>query len=350
MKHLYTKALVCLCLPIMLLACRNEATQEVGMYTSYEFPDTATVEKTASRNLYIQSTLVNGLTIPSYYLKGYDSVPFITTSAFVTLWSICSGANPNSIKITQTDSTITITRTDTTPNVSLTIDAAAQTISSANFLQFCIPTTLFNNGCALVVNNVDSFCTVNTATATTASNVSFDINTTYGLKMYPYTDSNGNKEILMPAQLAGLILCSARGLSLSYNGTNYYISPVIDTSGEMYESYFAGYGRGGTRTRAEAEFNYRLLCMLFDKYYCLQHLRTRDMNNGFNTFVYSNDLDQKLLSADPAVYDDALVRVLITYIDDGHTAYLYPSYYESASSVSYYQGLCSTYKGSRSKI
>src|SRR5574344_1925502 len=343
MKQFYAKALVCLCLPVMLLACRNEATQEVGMYTSYQFPDTATVVKTAASNLYIGSNLAG--TITSYYLEGYDGVPFITSSAFVTFWSIMTGAKTSSMNITQTDSAITLTRTDTTPNVSLTIDAAAQTFSSANFMQFCTAAASFNNGCALLSNDVDGFCAVKNASATTASSVTFDINTTYGLKMYPYTDSSGNKEILIPAQLAGLVLCSADISFLSYNGNNYYINPAL--GGTMSDSYLAGYGRGGTRTRAEAEFNYRLLCMLFDKYYCLQHLRTNDMNNGFNTFVYSYGLDQKLLSDNPAVYDDALVRALMTYVDDVHTAYQYPSYYEDASEISYFQNLRVNYLGSR---
>src|SRR5574344_1061545 len=246
MKQFYAKALMCLCLPVMLLACRNAATQEVDMYTSYQFPDTATVVKTAASNLYNGSNLAG--TVTSYYLKGYDSVPFITASAFVTIWSIVAGAGTSSMNITQTDSAITLTRTDTTPNVSLTIDAAAQTFSSANFMQFCSPITSFQKGCTLIVPELSGFCEIKDASMTTASTVTFDINTTYGLKMYPYTDSSGNKEILMPAQLAGLILCSTNISSLSYNGKNYYINPVL--SGAMSDSYFAGYGRGGTRTRA----------------------------------------------------------------------------------------------------
>lgn len=43
------------------------------------------------------------------------------------------------------------------------------------------------------------------------------------------------------------------------------------------------------------------------------------MNNGFNTFVFSNNPDQMLLSSNPAVYDDALVKTLLTYVDDCHT-------------------------------
>jgi hypothetical protein len=342
-KYFYIRALICLCLPIMLLACRNESTQEAGMYTSYQFPDTATVVKTTESNLYNESSLAGKIT--SYYLEGYDGVPFITGTMFATIWQILSDVSDENFTLAKTDSTLTITRIDTTPNVSLTIDAAAQTFSSANFMQFCTAAASFNNGCALLSNDVDGFCAVKNASATTASSVTFDINTTYGLKMYPYTDSSGNKEILIPAQLAGLVLCSADISFLSYNGNNYYINPAL--GGTMSDSYLAGYGRGGTRTRAEAEFNYRLLCMLFDKYYSLQHLRTRDMNNGFNTFVYSNDLDQKLLSADPAVYDDALVKTLMTYVDDGHTSYLYPSYYEKASEVSYFQKLRGQYQGSR---
>src|SRR5574344_522265 len=132
MKHLYTRALVCLCLPVMLLACRNEATQEIGMYTSYQFPDTATVVKTTSNNVYCSSQYVTA--IPSYYLEGYDGVPFINTDAFVTLWSTFTGVTASNIEMTRTNSAVTITRTDTTPNVSLTIDAAAQTISSANLM------------------------------------------------------------------------------------------------------------------------------------------------------------------------------------------------------------------------
>jgi hypothetical protein len=337
--------MVSLCL---LFSCANETTQKIGVYSGYEFPDTAEVVSTSVNNLYDGKTYKR--TIESFYLKGYDAVPFMSAgSTFVGLMQLVTDGTFES-SMSADGSALTITRTDVKnsngDNLSMTIDASAQTISSDDFIQM---TTMneFKNGIWLAVKETDKFCSYLSGSVSGRTPVTFNVNKSYGLKIYSYKDDKGNADILIPSQLAGLVLFSSNIVSFSYNGMNYYIYPDL-SSGVVADSYLAGYGRGGSRTRAETEFNYRMLCMLFDKYYCLQHLRTDDMNYGFNTFVYTHGLDQALLSSNAAVYDEALVEALETYVDDGHTAYKYPSYYEDASAVGYYNTtLRHKYSGTR---
>src|SRR5574344_1503545 len=347
MKRFCGYMLLCMVSLYLLFSCANETTQKIGIYSEYEFPAAAEVVSTSVNKLYFEKKYKG--TIESFYLKGYDSVPFMSAeSTLVDLMKLLTDGTFES-SMSADGSVLTITRTDVKnskgDNPSMKIDASVQTISSDDFIQM---TTMseYKNGIWMAVQETEKFCEYLDGSVSGRTQVAFNVNKSYGLKIYSYKDDKGNADILIPSQLAGLVVFSSNILSFSYNGISYYIYPDL-SSGVVADSYCAGYGRGGTRTRAEAEFNYRLLCMLFDKYYSLQHLRTRDMNNGFNTFVYSNDLDQKLLSADPAVYDDALVKTLMTYVDDGHTSYLYPSYYEKASEVSYFQKLRGQYQGSR---
>jgi hypothetical protein len=250
------------------------------------------------------------------------------------------------ITVTVDDLKAVITRSDKAE--SLTFNAFTQTVSSDTFMDFCTLDKVVNN-CSLMTGERKGFCQVKNVSAEGTASVAFNIGTPYGLKMYPYTDSDGKKDILIPAQLAEMILCSPNAVLLSsFNGKNYYIDSSDGImSGAEWDSYRTGYGRGGNRTRAEAEFNYRLLCMLFDKFYCLQHLRTTDMNYGFNTFCFSHGLEQRLLSSDPDVYDTAVVEALMGYVDDGHTNYFFPSYYQDASEIAYFRKLSQEYAGSR---
>ena len=340
--------LLCMVSLYLLFSCANETIQKIGVYSEYEFPAAAEVVSTSVNKLYFEKKYKG--TIESFYLKGYDSVPFMSAeSTLVDLMKLLTNGTFES-SMSADGSVLTITRTDVKnskgDNPSMKIDASVQTISSDDFIQM---TTMseYKNGIWMAVQETEKFCEYLDGSVSGRTQVAFNVNESYGLKIYSYKDDKGNADILIPSQLAGLVVFSSNILSFSYNGISYYIYPDL-SSGVVADSYLAGYGRGGSRTRAEAEFNYRMLCMLFDKYYSLQHLRTDDMNYGFNTFVYTHGLDQALLSSNTAVYDEALVEALETYVDDGHTAYKYPSYYEDASAVSYYNvTLRHKYSGTR---
>lgn len=321
------------------------------MNSGYTFPETAVVTGTSENNLYFLSNTIG--TVKTYYIKGYDGVPFVSVRNTVPVFLrliVNAGGNSNltasQITVTVDDLKAVITRGDKAE--SLTFNAFNQTVSSDTFMDFCTLDKVYNN-CSLLAGERENFCKVKNASAAGTASVAFNIDTPYGLKMYPYTDSDGKKDILIPAQLAGLILCSPNAVLLSsFNGKNYYINTSAGImSGAEWDSYKTGYGRTRTRTRAEAEFNYRLLCMLFDKFYCLQHLRTADMNYGFNTFCFNYGLEQRLLSSNPDVYDTAVVEALMRYIDDGHTNYFFPSYYQDVSEIPYFQNLVQKYAGSR---
>lgn len=148
----------CLCFSFLLFSCRNEPTQEIGLYTGYTFPDTAEVVKTESSNVYYADRNLPG-TLEGFYLEGYDSIPFITEDSFSSLLQIITGVSAENVTITQSNSAVTLTCTDTIPNVSLTFDVSAQTISSADFIHFCSSLYSYDetDKCDLVISSVKKF-------------------------------------------------------------------------------------------------------------------------------------------------------------------------------------------------
>ena len=76
------------------------------------------------------------------------------------------------------------------------------------------------------------------------------------------------------------------------------------------------------RPEAIAKFNYDLLRFQFDNYYGLKEEKGF---TDFDKYITEKGLKNDLLSLDADTYDNALVKLLMTNIDDGHTYYACPS-------------------------
>ncbi len=76
------------------------------------------------------------------------------------------------------------------------------------------------------------------------------------------------------------------------------------------------------RPEAIAKFNYDLLRFQFDNYYGLKEEKGF---TDFDKYLSDKGLKNDLLSLDVDTYDQALAKLLMTNIDDGHTYYSCPS-------------------------
>ncbi len=100
------------------------------------------------------------------------------------------------------------------------------------------------------------------------------------------------------------------------------------------------------RNKKMAEFNYDLLCFQLDYIYGLQE--DKGFENG-NSYLQQIGLKKDLLSIDPAVYNNSLEKLLINYLDDGHTSLLSPSIYCLDSSYSFAEFIIENGVGERTK-
>ena len=139
--------------------------------------------------------------------------------------------------------------------------------------------------------------------------------------------------------------------TFSFSGTDYYFQ--IDQAGDTYatkRAYEFGRRPGATRSRLKAEYNYSVLCLVFDATYSLKNSRAQFGKSDigrFNDSIFSGGLGFDLLSCDTAVYDAAFVRLLVGLIDDGHTSYHEPSLYQSYESIDEYKKYAEKQNGPR---
>ncbi len=140
----------------------------------------------------------------------------------------------------------------------------------------------------------------------------------------------------------------------SFNGFDYYVG--IDATSDQLattKAYDSGRFVSSSRSQLKAEYNYRNLCLLFDKNYCLKERRTEVGKDNIGAFIndsiFKAGLGFDLLSTDTATYDTALEKFLMGYIDDGHTVYHEPSMYQSYASISQYKNLLRSFVGPRIK-
>ena len=71
------------------------------------------------------------------------------------------------------------------------------------------------------------------------------------------------------------------------------------------------------RTKEVADFTYNLLCLSFDKVYSVKEAKGI---TSFDKFFADNNYKDNLKSTNVDVYEDAMVKLLNTSIDDGHTS------------------------------
>ena len=365
-----------LCLAFALFSCANEVSDNNVVGFGYQFPEATGF----SRAFYSQVYNEKGekqFTAATFNLQGWEDVPFIRledVSKFMKLINERGydyeipprGESVYSCKYCQTDAgtKYPIDWKDDT----LYFDVKNQTIYSDDFTRMITCSAYVNNDIGnLYANKIDK--------ATNSSpKIDFNNNTTYvkpkerttidlkayGLKMFVFdttkinfSDSNGyENDLLVPFQvIADTFL---RYAVCSFNGFDYYVG--IDATSDQLattKAYDSGRFVSSIRSQLKAEYNYRNLCLLFDKNYCLKERRAavgKDNIGAFiNDSIFKAGLGFYLLSTDTATYDAALAKFLMGYIDDGHTGYHEPSMYQSYASISQYKNLSRSFDSPRNK-
>ena len=369
-------ASLALCLAFALFSCTNEVSDNNVVGFGYQFPEATGI----SRAFYSQVYNEKGekqFTVVTFNLQGWEDVPFIRLEDVGKFMNYIndrgynyyippSGESVYKCKYYQDDAGTKYPaewKDDT-----LYFDVKNQTIYSDDFTRMVSPKNAVNNG----IGNVYA----EKADAATKSypKIDFNNNTTYvkakerttidlkayGLKMFVFDTTRYKtaftgyeNDLLVPFQvIADTFL---RVVVCSFNGFDYYVG--IDATSDQLattKAYDSGRFVSSIRSQLKAEYNYRNLCLLFDKNYCLKERRTEVGKDNIGAFIndsiFKAGLGFDLLSTDTATYDTALVKFLKGYIDDGHTGYHEPSMYQSYASISQYQRLSSeSFNGPRNK-
>lgn len=127
-------------------------------------------------------------------------------------------------------------------------------------------------------------------------------------------------ECYVPLQTMNDLFMSPQYLYLIYNGKALYCVPY--QSSLMEEVYEAG--PSGEMSFEFALFNYNELRFLLD---CCYGLKDEHAIGSFASLLAHNtNLVSELASTDPAAFDNAVARLTLTYLDDGHSAFLQPSW------------------------
>ena len=357
--------LFALSLALALFSCQNNVSSVDSTGTGgsigiggYFFPNATAVR--ATKQSYVYGN--NGQaweTVQTIYLDGWEDVPFLSVVDVGKILSVINGrgynVSPSSQKGVYTYSYYSPT-TPTWPaewnNDTMYFDANAQTVWSDEFVRIICRQACVNNGFG------GDSVGYNATASDVCPKIEFSAATDqpkakertvvrlgdYGLKMFEI-----GGVLYVPFQALSVVFLQTS--TCVFNGTDYYV--YLDTSNDgtaSHKAFESGRLARATRSRLMAEYNYRVLCLTFDANYCLKKQRSqigKDDINLINDSIFAAGFGFGLLSTDTAVYDTALVRFLVGYIDDGHTGYMEPSMYQSMSAVPYYANLKNTFSGPR---
>ena len=369
-------ASLALCLAFALFSCANEVSDNNVVGFGYQFPEATGISNAFYSQVYNEKG-ESKFRVVTFNLQGWEDIPFIRLEdvgnfmAYINdrgynFYIPPSGEYIYSCKYFQNDAG-TVYPVDWKDDT-LYFDVKNQTIYSDDFTRMVSPKNAVNNGIGnLYAEKVD------TATKSFPK-IDFNNNTTYvkpkerttidlkayGLKMFvfdttkiKFSDSKGyENDLLVPFQVIAdtFLRCAV----CSFNGFDYYVG--IDATSDQLattKAYDSGRFVRSSRSQLKAEYNYRNLCLLFDKNYCLKERRTEVGKDNIGAFIndsiFKAGLGFDLLSTDTATYDTALEKFLMGYIDDGHTVYHEPSMYQSYASISQYKNLLRSFIGPRNK-
>ncbi len=368
-------ASLALCLAFALFSCTNEVSDNNVIGFGYQFPEATGISKFFYSQVY-NETGEKQFTAVTFNLQGWEDIPFIRLEDVGKFMNLIndrgynyyippSGESVYKCKYYQDDAgtVYPVEWKDDT----LYFDVKNQTIYSDDFTRMVSPKVIVNNG----IGNIYA-AKVDAATKSYPK-IDLDNNTTYvkakerttidlkayGLKMFVFDTTRYNaaftgyeNDLLVPFQvIADTFL---RIAVCSFNGFDYYVG--IDATSDQLattKAYDSGRFVRSSRSQLKAEYNYRNLCLLFDKNYCLKERRTEVGKDNIGAFIndsiFKAGLGFDLLSTDTATYDTALEKFLMGYIDDGHTVYHEPSMYQSYASISQYKNLLRSFAGPRIK-
>lgn len=369
-------ASLALCLAFALFSCTNDVGDNNVVGFGYQFPEATGFSNAFYSQVYNERG-EKQFTVVTFNLQGWEDIPFIRLEDVGKFMNYIndrgynyyippSGESIYKCKYYQNDAgtVYPVEWKDDT----LYFDVESQTIYSDDFTRMVSPKNTVNNG----IGNV--YAAEVAALPNVFPKIDFNSNTTYvktkerttidlkayGLKMFvfdttkiKFPDSNGyENDLLVPFQvIADTFL---RYAVCSFNGFDYYVG--IDATSDQLattKAYDSGRFVRSIRSQLKAEYNYRNLCLLFDKNYCLKERRAEVGKDNIGAFIndsiFKAGLGFDLLSTDTATYDAALAKFLMGYIDDGHTVYHEPSMYQSYASISQYKELASSFAGPRDK-
>ena len=357
-------------LGLALCSCENEVTAahpfasdtSIGI-GSYFFPDAATIVGKKKSYLYYG---VNGQScgfLDTYYLDGWESVPFLTLDDVCRMislfndrgWKTSVENGVYKYNYNQENGDPRYWPTDWNAdwyNDAMYFDPKTQTVWSYEFVRVISSTSVVNNG-----YGGDAVTAMDEASATNpkilpslqTDKIKAKERTVvrlgdYGLKMFVI-----DGKLYVPFQAISVVFFEI--VNCVFNGDDYYIVlDVFNDGNTVHKAFESGRSPRASRSRLMAEYNYRVLCLTFDMNYCLKDQRAqvgKDNIKDFNSSIFAAGLGFDLLSTDTTLYDMALVRFLESYIDDGHTSYFEPSLYQPKGAVSFYNDYRKTVLGPR---
>ena len=367
-------AVLALCAAFALASCANEVGDSASGGTvvgdGYKFPETTKIVSRMQSQVFNAEgkSIVANLT-PSYvvtwFLEGYEKVPFLRLSDVAAIISSLNGRGYQLNSKKGQDGLWYYENYDCKNSKgsylsdTLSFDVSKQTIRSDDFIRFIAADSNINNGIGYCYYNATDAAstqkpaiTMNNASNPTAyvknketTEIKLD---DYGIKMFVFDTTQYNS-----ASFTGLkndLLIPFQALSsaffffsiATFNGSDYYfcLDDGLANANTAFRAYDSGREGRSTRSRFSAEWNYRNLCMFFDLNYSLKTKRDLvgkdNIGPRINDSIFANGLGFDLLSQDTAIYDTALVKFLMSYIDDGHTSYIEPSLYQSKKDAGNY--------------
>ena len=374
MKFTFAKkacsAALALFLALALFSCQNDVSSvdSTGTGSSvgiggYFFPDATTIVGKKKSYIYYG---VNGQScgfLDTYYLDGWESVPFVTIEdacSMISLfnyrgWKVSVENGVYKYNYNQENGDPRYWPTDWNAdwyNDAMYFDPKTQTVWSDDFVRVISSPDVVNNGYggdAVTAMSEASAAIPKILPSQQTVQIKAKERTVvrlgdYGLKMFEI-----DGKLYVPYQALSVVFLEIA--NCVFNGDDYYIVlDVFNDGNTVHKAFESGRSPRASRSRLMAEYNYRVLCMTFDMNYCLKDQREqfgKDNITLFNDSIFAAGLGFDLLSTDTDVYDKALVRFLEGYIDDGHTNYFEPSMYQSKGAVSAYNAYRKTVLGPR---
>lgn len=126
-------------------------------------------------------------------------------------------------------------------------------------------------------------------------------------------------ECYIPMQTMSDLLLSLQYVHLVFNGEK-IICTIFGTEfiSQMYTA------EPQEMSPEFAEFNYNELLLLLDTYYGLKE--DHHISSFRELVLYNEDLNGFFGNTDPKAFDSALTTLLMTYLDDGHSGFIKPSW------------------------
>ncbi len=370
---------------LVFASCTNETSGTTGAGSGYIFPDATKTTKYFASNVYYGNGQVIAK-VTTCYLEGWEDIPFLDLADVGKIISLLNNKGTTTKCENESDKLYSYTYgegyTGPYKGDKLYFDVKNQTIYSDEFVRIISSPVEINNGFGadgpgLTDMNEDGsartqpsetlpLIKASTLTSQFTPKKRTEIKLSdYGLKMFVIdekinVDSDTatteiEKHLYIPFQaLANTFFFTVTSV---FNGEDYYLSLDASSDGDALatiKAFSSGRKNSETRSQIKTEYNYRNICMLFDLNYCLKNQRStlddpKDDIISFNESIFKADLGFDLLSTFADSYDKAMIKFLVSYIDDGHTSYFVPSLYQPSSDIIAYKKYAGEKEGKRHK-